>query len=58
MRVRRNVRPRLRVATAFTSARENRSLMQHKGVVIDLLNEEIRDVGALDEPACPVARID
>src|SRR5262249_54219879 len=28
-----------------------------KGVVVDLLDEEIRHVGARDEPACPVARI-
>jgi hypothetical protein len=42
---------------SVTSARENRGLMQ-KGVVVDLLNEEIRHVGARDEPTCPVARID
>jgi hypothetical protein len=29
-----------------------------KGVVVDLLDEEIRHVGARDEPACPAARID
>jgi hypothetical protein len=28
-----------------------------KGVVVDLLDEEIRYVGARDEPACPAARI-
>ena len=28
-----------------------------KGVVVDLLDEEIGPVGARDEPACPVARI-
>jgi hypothetical protein len=32
-------------------------LMQ-KGVAVDLLDEEIRHVGARDEPACPAARID
>ena len=40
-----------------SSAREHRRLMQ-KGVVVDLLDDEIRHVGARDEPACPVARID
>ena len=29
-----------------------------KGVVVDLLDEEIRYVGARDDPACPAARID
>jgi hypothetical protein len=29
-----------------------------KGVVVDLLDEEIRYVGARDEPPCPAARID
>jgi hypothetical protein len=29
-----------------------------KGVVVDLLDEEIRHVGPRDETACPVARID
>jgi hypothetical protein len=29
-----------------------------KGIVVDLLNEEIRHVCTRDEPACPVARID
>ena len=43
-------------ATAFASAHEHRRLMQ-KGVVVDLLDEEIRHVAARDEPACPVARI-
>ena len=43
-------------ATAFASAHEHRRLMQ-KGVVVDLLDEEIRHVGARDEPACPIARI-
>ena len=28
-----------------------------KGVVVDLLDEEIRHVGARDEPACPIARL-
>src|SRR5215468_7956849 len=28
-----------------------------KGVVVDLLEEEIRHVGARDEPTCPTARI-
>jgi hypothetical protein len=31
--------------------------LTQKGVVLDLLNEEIRHVGARDEPVCPVARI-
>ena len=44
-------------AVAFASAREHRRLMQ-KGVVVDLFDYEIRHVGARDEPACPVARID
>jgi len=44
-------------ATAFASAHEHRRLMQ-KGVVVDLLDEEIRHVGARDEPACPATRID
>src|SRR6516165_11004722 len=45
--------------TCFISslAREHRRLMQ-KGVVIDLLDEEIRHVGPRDETAGPVARID
>jgi len=43
-------------ATAFASAHEHRRLMQ-KGVVVDLLDEEIRHVGARDEPACPIARL-
>ena len=43
-------------ATAFASAHEHRRLMQ-KGVVVDLLDEEIRHVGTRDEPACPIARI-
>ena len=38
----------------FASAREHRRLTQ-KGVVVDLLDEEIRHVGARDEPACPAA---
>src|SRR5208337_5651346 len=29
-----------------------------KGIVVDLLDEEVCHVGARDEPACPVARID
>ena len=29
-----------------------------KCVVVDLLDEEIRHVGARDEPTCPIARID
>ncbi|SRR5258708_37348032 len=29
-----------------------------KGIIVDLLDEKIRHVGARDEPACPVARID
>jgi hypothetical protein len=29
-----------------------------KGIVINLLDKEIRDVGARDEPASPVAWID
>jgi hypothetical protein len=29
-----------------------------KGVIVDLLDEEIRYVGARDEPPCPAARID
>ena len=29
-----------------------------KGVIVNLLDEEICHVGARDEPACPVARID
>jgi hypothetical protein len=29
-----------------------------KGVAVDLLDEEIRHVGARDEPACSAARID
>src|SRR5262249_4732075 len=29
-----------------------------KGVIVDLLDQEIRHVGARDETACPVARID
>jgi hypothetical protein len=37
-------------AATFASAREYRRLMQ-KGVVVDLLNEEIRHVSARDEPA-------
>src|SRR5262245_27205023 len=40
-----------------TSAHENWSLM-HEGLVVDLLNDEIRHVGARDEPAHPVPRID
>jgi hypothetical protein len=45
--------------TSFISslAREHRRLMQ-KGVVVDLLDEEIGHVGPRDETACPVARID
>ena len=43
-------------ATVFASAREHRRLMQ-KGVVVDLLDEEICHVGARDEPACPIARL-
>src|SRR5438105_1460487 len=39
------------------SAREYRRLTQ-KGVVVDLLDEKIRHVGARDESACPAARID
>jgi hypothetical protein len=37
---------------AFASAREHRRLMQ-KGVIVDLLDEEIRYVGARDEAPCP-----
>src|SRR5215470_16404976 len=44
------------MAAASASARENRRLMD-KGVVVDLLDEEIRHVGARDEPTCPTARI-
>src|SRR5215471_4705635 len=44
-------------ATAFASAHEHWRLMQ-KCVVVDLLDEEIRHVGARDEPTCPIARID
>ena len=44
-------------AAAFASAREHRRLIQ-KSVVVDLLHEEIRYVGARDEPACSVTRID
>ena len=29
-----------------------------KGTVVDLLDEEIRYVGARDEPTCPATRID
>jgi hypothetical protein len=36
------------VAAALESAREHRRLM-HKGVIVDLLDEEIRHVGARDE---------
>ena len=43
-------------ATAFASAHEHRRLVQ-KNVVVDLLDEEIRHVGARDKPACPIARI-
>jgi len=43
-------------AAALASARENRRLMQ-KGVVVDLLNEEIRHVGARDEPASPTVEM-
>jgi hypothetical protein len=39
------------------STREHRRLMQ-KGIVVDLLDEEIRHVSARDETECPVARID
>ena len=39
------------------SAGEHRRLMQ-KGVIADLFDEEIRHVGARDEPAFPVAWID
>src|SRR4029450_13616062 len=42
---------------SLTSAREHRRLMQ-KGIVVDLLDQEIRHVSARDETACPVARID
>jgi hypothetical protein len=42
---------------AAASVCENRGLMQ-EGVVVDLLDEEIRHVGTRDEPAHPVARID
>src|SRR5207247_5837538 len=38
-------------------AREHRHLMQ-KRIVINLLDKEIRDVGARDEAATPVAWID
>jgi hypothetical protein len=51
------VRPRRPAAAAFALAREHRRPIQ-KGVVVDLLDEEIRYVGARDEPACPAARID
>src|SRR6266567_9387803 len=50
------MRPRSPAAAAFALAREHRRLMQ-KGVVVDLLDEKIRHVGARDEPACPIARI-
>ena len=40
----------------FASAREHRRLMQ-KSVVVDLLDEEIRHLGARDESACPAAWI-
>jgi GcrA cell cycle regulator len=49
--------PRSPAAAAFASAREHRRLAQ-KRVVVDLLNEEIRYIGARNEPACPAARID
>ena len=52
--------PRPRIAefsAAFASTREHRCLVQ-KGVVADLLDEEIRHVATRDEPACPVAWID
>jgi hypothetical protein len=52
-----DVRPRSPAAAAFPSAREHRRLMQ-EGVVLDLPDEEIRYVGARDEPPCPAARID
>ena len=51
------VRPRSPAAAAFALAREHRRLIQ-KGVVVDLLVEEIRYIGARDEPACPAAWID
>src|SRR6266567_2190226 len=41
------MRPCHPAAAAFASAREHRRLMQ-KGVVVDLLDEEIRHVGARD----------
>ena len=44
-------------ATAFASAHEYWRLMQ-KGIAINLLDKEIRDVGARDEPTIPVAWID
>ena len=42
---------------SLTSAREHRRLMQ-KRVVVDLLDDEIRHVGARYETACPVTQID
>src|SRR5262249_31395697 len=46
-------RPRGLTPRSRKGAREHRRLMQ-KGIVINLLDKEIRDVGAWDEPASPV----
>src|SRR6516225_3655027 len=46
-----------RSTAKVASARQHRCLAQ-KGIILDLLNEEIRHVHARDESACPVARID
>jgi hypothetical protein len=50
-------RPRGPAPRSRKGAREHRRLMQ-RGVVINLRDQEIRDVGARDEPASPVAWID
>src|SRR5215470_16445114 len=47
----------LPAAATSASAGEHRCLMQ-KGVIADLFDEEIRHVGARDEPVFPVAWID
>src|SRR5215831_1511390 len=57
-----SLRPRIRLhmagMTDSVSARSTGAAgVKEKGVVVDLLDEEIRHVGARDEPACPVARI-
>src|SRR5262249_12921940 len=49
-------RPRGLTPRSRKGAREHRRLMQ-KGIVINLLDKEIRDVGARDEPARPGAWI-